>query len=77
MAEQDKDPNAGRGLGPRFQVRVPGFVGDEVIGLGEVITYATSTVGMRSCGGCARRAEALNRLVAFRRRQRSSVPRPR
>lgn len=55
---------------PRFQVRVPGFVGDEDVGLGDVVKRATTTVGIRPCGGCGRRAKALNRLVGFRGRQR-------
>jgi hypothetical protein len=61
---------------PHFPVRVPGFIGDEVIGLGDAIKHATSTVGIRPCGGCGRRAEALNRLVAFRQRQRQSPSLP-
>ena len=53
-----------------FQVRLPGFVGDEEIGLGEVIKRATAAAGLRPCGGCMRRAEALNhRLVVTGRRQ--------
>ncbi len=48
---------------------MPGFVGDGVTGLGDVIKRAMSTVGIRPCGGCDRRAEALNRLVGLRGRQ--------
>jgi hypothetical protein len=53
-----------------FRVRLPGFVGDEEIGLGEVIKRATAAVGLRPCGDCMRRAEALNRrLVVTGKRQ--------
>lgn len=44
-------------------VRLPGFVGDEEVGLGDVIKRATMAAGIRPCGGCARRADALNRRV--------------
>jgi hypothetical protein len=52
------------------KVRLPGFVGDDEIGLGDVIKRATSTIGIRPCGGCQRRAEALNRRVVFTNRSR-------
>ena len=48
-----------------YRVRLPGFVTDEDIGLGDVIKRATSTLGIRPCGGCERRAAALNRWLAF------------
>jgi hypothetical protein len=52
---------------PRHRVRLPGFVTDEEIGLGDVIKRATSYIGMRPCGGCNRRAAALNRWMTFTR----------
>ena len=48
-----------------YRGRVPGFVSDEQIGLGDVIKRVTSTVGIRPCGGCERRAAALNRRFVF------------
>jgi hypothetical protein len=56
--------NAERRAKP-YRVRLPGFVSDEEVGLGDVIKRATSTVGIRPCGGCDRRAEALNRWFTF------------
>jgi hypothetical protein len=50
-----------------YRVRLPGFVKDEEVGLGDVIKRATYSVGIRPCAGCGRRAAALNRLVVFRR----------
>jgi hypothetical protein len=47
------------------RVRLPGFVNEEDVGLGDVVKRATSTVGIRPCGGCERRAAALNRWVTF------------
>lgn len=35
-------------------------------GLGDVIASATSALGIKPCGGCGRRRDALNRLVPFK-----------
>jgi hypothetical protein len=54
-----------------YKDRLPGFVTDvkdEGVGLGDVIKRATSTVGIRPCGGCERRAAALNRWFVFSHR---------
>jgi hypothetical protein len=48
-----------------YRVRLPGFIADEEIGLGNVIKRATSYIGIKHCGGCERRAAALNRWVVF------------
>jgi hypothetical protein len=60
---------AGRGerLGGRrpHRVRLPGFVTGEEVGLGDAIKRATSTAGIGPCGGCERRAAALNRWMVF------------
>ena len=49
-----------------FQVRLPGFIRpEEETGLGDVIKRATYLVGIKPCGGCQRRAAALNRMVRF------------
>jgi hypothetical protein len=50
------------------RVRLPGFVSDEDIGLGDAIKQVTSTFGMRPCGGCDQRAATLNRWLVFSRR---------
>jgi hypothetical protein len=47
------------------RVHLPGFISDREIGLGDVIKRVTSTVGIRPCGGCERRAAALNRWIVF------------
>lgn len=52
------------------RVRLPGFVRDEEIGLGDAIKRVTSSMGIRPCGACERRAAALNRWVVFTRRTR-------
>lgn len=48
-----------------YRVRLPGFITDEDIGLGDVIKRATHTLGIKPCGGCERRAAALNRWFLF------------
>jgi hypothetical protein len=47
------------------RVRLPGFIADEDIGLGDVIKRMTYAVGIKPCGGCEKRAAALNRWVGF------------
>jgi hypothetical protein len=49
------------------QVRLPGFLIEEEIGLGDVIKRATYTMGINPCGGCEKRAAALNRWMRFSR----------
>jgi hypothetical protein len=49
-------------------VHLPSFVSDEDIGLGDVIKRVTGAFGIRPCGGCNRRAAALNRWMVFTRR---------
>jgi hypothetical protein len=62
---------ASRGGVPRegrrepYRVRLPGFVSEEDVGLGDAIKRATSTVGITPCAGCGRRAAALNRWMGF------------
>ena len=48
-----------------YRVRLPGFINEQDLGLGDVIKRATSAVGLKPCGGCGRRAAALNRWVVF------------
>lgn len=52
------------GLKP-YRVRLPGFINDEDVGLGDVIKRATHAIGAKPCGGCQRRAEILNRWMVF------------
>lgn len=50
------------------RLRLPGFVREEAIGLGDVISRTAAAIGVRPCGGCARRAEALNRWITVGRK---------
>ncbi|WP_396913540.1 hypothetical protein [Mycolicibacterium sp.] len=49
-----------------FRIRLPGFVAEgQEVGLGEIIKRATSSAGVKPCGGCLQRAAALNNWVRF------------
>ena len=62
--DADRQPTDAGARQP-YRVRLPGFITDEEVGLGEVIKRATASVGIRPCGGCDRRAAALNRWLVF------------
>ena len=55
---------------PAYKVRLPGFLVDEQIGLGEVFKRVTSYVGMQPCGGCERRAASMNGWLVFTNRKK-------
>jgi hypothetical protein len=46
-------------------VRLPGFLNEKDIGLGDLIKRATSYVGITPCQGCEARAATLNRRFVF------------
>jgi hypothetical protein len=52
-----------------YRVRLPGFISEKEIGLGDVIKRATYAVGIKPCGGCESRAAALNRWIVFKGRR--------
>jgi hypothetical protein len=61
-----QDPlNAATRDSPPYRVRLPGFITREPVGLGDAVARVTSAFGVGTCGGCARRAAALNRWLAF------------
>lgn len=49
------------------RVRLPGFLVDEEIGLGDAIKRVTYAMGIKACSGCEKRATALNRWMHFSR----------
>jgi hypothetical protein len=60
-----KDDRSDEGARPPYRVRLPGFIAEEDVGLGDVVKRMTYAVGIKPCGGCDRRAALLNRWVAF------------
>lgn len=49
----------------RSPLRLPVLSGGEERGLGDVVKRATTALHVRPCGGCERRAQALNRWVVL------------
>ena len=47
------------------RVRLPGFLSEEEIGLGDAIKRVTYAMGIAPCVGCEKRAAALNRWMRF------------
>ena len=45
------------------RVRLPGFLVEEEIGLGDAIKRVTYAMGIKACSGCEQRAAALNRWM--------------
>jgi hypothetical protein len=65
-----KETTKQRGQEPQSQphrVRLPGFLIDDEIGLGDAIKRVTYAMGIKPCGGCEKRAAALNRWMHFSR----------
>lgn len=60
-----KDPDHDQPEGKPYRVRLPGFISDQDVGLGDVIKRATYAIGVKPCGGCQRRATVLNRWMVF------------
>jgi hypothetical protein len=50
---------------PPVRVRLPGFITDEDIGLGDVLKRATTYLGIKPCTRCEQRATLLNRWITF------------
>lgn len=53
-----------------YRMRLPGFISDEPVGLGDAVKRATSLVGIRPCGPCTARAQKLNSWVVLTGRRR-------
>ena len=65
MNEPNKMPNESEKARQPFRVRLPGLVSEKEVGLGDAIKHVTKSIGIKPCGGCNRRAEALNRMVVI------------
>lgn len=68
--EEEKEQREQQGETARpepVRLRLPKFLIEEEIGLGDVIKRATYAIGIKPCLGCERRAASLNRRITFRR----------
>ena len=54
----DEEPTVEHSLEPQqpHRVRLPGFLIEEEIGLGDAIKRVTYSMGIKPCGGCEKRA---------------------
>ncbi|KUJ66829.1 hypothetical protein ACZ90_32890 [Streptomyces albus subsp. albus] len=68
-SHQRKRRHSGAGRGGPHRVRLPGFISDEEVGLGDVVKRATSNLGIRPCGDCGERARRLNNWMVFSKRR--------
>jgi hypothetical protein len=48
-----------------FRMRLPGFLVEEEIGLGDALKRVTYAMGIEPCGGCEKRAATLNRWMTL------------
>ncbi len=69
--EEEKDKTAEQPAGKPFKVRLPGFINDADIGLGDVVKKITYAAGIKPCGSCNQRAATLNRWMVFSGRQQN------
>jgi hypothetical protein len=65
MVETPKTDDLKNDVTGAFRVRLPGFVEDEAVGLGDAVKRVTYALGMNPCGGCERRVAAMNRWMVF------------
>ena len=65
---EDENPTATKETAATpYKVRLPGFITGEEVGLGDVVKRVTYGMGIKPCGGCERRAAAMNRWMVFTR----------
>jgi hypothetical protein len=64
---EDVEKNQADGKAEPHRVRLPGFIRDEEIGLGDVIQRVTYAMHIPHCKGCESRRVALNRWMVFTR----------
>lgn len=50
---------------PPQPIRIPVPMLKQSIGLGQTVKRMTSALGIRTCGGCQRRAQALDRRIVL------------
>jgi hypothetical protein len=67
MAQSEDENKQTETRKPVHHVRLPGFISDEPIGLGDLIKRVTYAGGIKPCSGCERRASRLNEWMMFSR----------
>jgi hypothetical protein len=74
MAQEGSAQGSANGMnnrddGVRHRVRLPRFIVHEPVGAGQVVKRVTSTVGVKPCTGCERRAARLDRWLRVEARR--------
>lgn len=64
LSAETQDQEQNREEHQPHRLNIPGFIKEE-IGLGDVVKRVSSTIGIRPCSSCQRRAIALNRWLVF------------
>jgi hypothetical protein len=67
MKKPEENQSENKGGRQPHRVRLPGFIKEEEIGLGDVIKRVTYAMRIKPCAGCEKRAAALNRWMRFTR----------
>jgi hypothetical protein len=67
MNKEEKDVDRSDESQRPYRVRLPGFLIEEEIGLGDAIKRLTYAMGIKPCKGCDTRAAALNRWMHISR----------
>ena len=67
MKEEEKRTKPETAERQPHRIRLPGFLIEEEIGLGDAIKRMTYVMGIKPCGGCEKRAAALNRWLHLSR----------
>ncbi|MBV8213593.1 MAG: hypothetical protein JOZ08_10275 [Verrucomicrobia bacterium] len=67
MSSEEKKESAGKAERQPYRIRLPGFIKEEEVGLGDVIKKVTYAMGIKPCTGCEKRAAVLNRWMRFTR----------
>jgi hypothetical protein len=65
--QEDRPNTINQSRPAAHRVRLPGFLVDTEIGLGDAVKRVTYAAGIKPCGGCERRAAALNQWMVFTR----------
>lgn len=64
---EHRSSEAGHPERQSHRIRLPGFLIEDDTGLGDLVKKATYAMGIKTCGGCEKRAQALNRWVVTSR----------
>ena len=65
MTKKSRQLRATKAAPAPHRVRLPGFLIEHEIGMGDAVKRITYAIGIKPCGGCEKRAAVLNRWMTF------------